>query len=342
MNFEKLVTSFRDHAEKIADAKDPNVRFRINSYNRAANVIEANTDGKKKVTKEVIDGLNLTDYMKIQAMRFVDGTKSSKSSTSKTTTLRAKSPKSSAKSPTSRSKSPKSSAKSLTVNTAKLMKELTNFMGIGEERAKDLISAGLKHVNQLRMKKYYNLLPEETKIFITLKPLNQIPNEHIKILEPYLMKASDKNLALTIVGSYRRQKPFSSDIDVMVVSDNPDAIDLLHSRLDKILNGKIYPYSKGADKMSFIVDMSELVGEKNKIYKIDAFRTLPENAVPMLLYSTGSKEFNIIMRSRAKKQGYLLNQKGLFKDDKLVEGLNDEKAYFDILKMDYKEPKERI
>jgi DNA polymerase/3'-5' exonuclease PolX len=220
------------------------------------------------------------------------------------------------------------------------MKELTNFMGIGEERAKDLISAGLKHVNQLRMKKYYNLLPEETKIFITLKPLNQIPNEHIKILEPYLMKASDKNLALTIVGSYRRQKPFSSDIDVMVVSDNTDAIDLLHSRLDKILNGKIYPYSKGADKMSFIVDMSELVGEKNKIYKIDAFRTLPENAVPMLLYSTGSKEFNIIMRSRAKKQGYLLNQKGLFKDDKLVEGLNDEKAYFDILKMDYKEPKE--
>jgi DNA polymerase/3'-5' exonuclease PolX len=128
----------------------------------------------------------------------------------------------------------------------------------------------------------------------------------------------------------------------MVVSDNQDAIQLLLERLTDILNGKIYPYSKGKDKMSLIVDMSELLNSENKVYKIDAFRTTKEEQVPMLLYSTGSKEFNVTMRSKAKKLGYLLNQKGLFKNGTKVPDLNTEKAYFDVLGMEYLEPSKRI
>ncbi len=227
---------------------------------------------------------------------------------------------------------------------AKLIKELSGFMGLGPEKAKALIEAGVRNVNQLHLKKYKELLPEETKIFMELKPIQKIPREHIKILEPHLLKASDETVSLTITGSYRREKPFSSDIDLMVVSDNENAIELLLERLKKILEGKVYPYSKGKDKMSLIVDMSNLLeaGSGSYVYKIDAFKTSPENSIPMLLYSTGSKEFNVSMRSKAKKMGYLLNQKGLFKDGIKINNLNSEEDYFEILDMTYKKPKERI
>ncbi len=370
MNFAELSKAFRDHAEEIAKTNADNAKFRITSYNRVANLIDASQQNEKPVTSDLINTLEISDYMKTIAMKFVEGTvrkpkvrkaaaksKATKTSKSKTivkskdttskskTIVKAKVKVSSKESkltdaePTTKSRA--NSPSSTSTNT-KLLKELQEFMGIGPERAKELISAGVTHINQLHMKKYKDLLPAETKIFIDLKPLQQIPNEHIKILEPYLLKASDTNLKLTIVGSYRRGKPFSSDIDLMVVSNESNAIELLLERLKEILNGKIYPYSKGPDKLSLIVDMSELIGSKNLIYKIDAFRTLPEHEIPMLLYSTGSKEFNVFMRGKAKKAGYLLNQKGLFKDGAIVKDLKTEKDYFDILGMSYKEPSARI
>ena len=104
--------------------------------------------------------------------------------------------------------------------------------------------------------------------------------------------------------------------------------------------------------MSFIIDAENAIAENaieskeiepnKKIYKIDVFRTSIEDQIPMLLYSTGSKEFNIVMRGKAKKLGYLLNQKGLFKKGEKVDNLTSEKDYFDILGMAYQEPRERF
>jgi DNA polymerase (family 10) len=85
--------------------------------------------------------------------------------------------------------------------------------------------------------------------------------------------------------------------------------------------------------------------KKDSIYKLDIFRVLPKDHIPMLLYSTGSKEHNIILRQIAKKKGMLLNQKGLFKKTASgmtqIDGLNSERAYFTALGLKYKEPKER-
>lgn len=357
MDFLQLKNKFQEKAEQLAKSKDPTARFRSNAYNRVANKIEAEVDLSAKVTKEIVQTLDISDYMKEKAVEIAEESSRTKKSTVRVGKNKDNHKKDAKRSRSrSRSKSPKTktvktassktaSAKtkdSSKVDEEKLLDELTKFMGIGPEKAKDLVAAGLSHINQLHRKKYQELLPEETKTFMKLKPLQKIPHEHIKTLEPYLMKASSKNLDLTITGSYRRKKPFSSDIDVMVVSDSEDAINELHQQLDEILNHKIYPYSKGRDKMSFIVDMSDLLGGENLVYKIDAFRTTPAEKIPMLLYSTGSKEFNVSMRSKAKKLGYLLNQKGLFKDGELVPELNSERDYFDILSMDYKEPQQRI
>jgi DNA polymerase (family 10) len=59
-----------------------------------------------------------------------------------------------------------------------------------------------------------------------------------------------------------------------------------------------------------------------------------------MLYSTGSKENNIRMRAKAKSQGLLLNQYGLFKKGEKI-NLKTEKDYYDYLGMKYLEPHER-
>ena len=80
--------------------------------------------------------------------------------------------------------------------------------------------------------------------------------------------------------------------------------------------------------------------KKNTNYKVDIFRTEKKYKNAMLLYATGSKVFNIKMRTIAKKKGYTLNQKGLYKNGKLIP-IKSEKGFFKKLDMDYLEPEER-
>ena len=76
-------------------------------------------------------------------------------------------------------------------------------------------------------------------------------------------------------------------------------------------------------------------------YKYDVFRCQSSEEASMLLYSTGSKSFNIKMRANAKRQGYLLNQHGLFKNGKMVP-THFEADFFNILGMQWLEPKDRL
>ncbi len=347
MNFDTLRAMFHDRAVELGESKEPSAKFRSTSYERVAHRLENDFKASDIPTKESIESMDISDYMKKKALEFMNGKKKT-IKTKKTKTLKmSKSSKKTvrklSKSPSKSPKvSPKASSKSPAKSNPKLIKELSEFMGLGPERAKVLIEAGLTKINQIHMKKFKAMLPEETKLFIDLKPLQKIPNEHIKILEPYI-KNLQINADIILVGSYRRGKSFSSDIDVMIVSEDENIIEKFLVKLKEVLDDKVYPYSKGRDKLSLIVDMSAsgLLEEKDKVYKIDAFRTTPDDKIPMLLYSTGSKEFNILMRGRAKKKGYLLNQKGLFKDGKKINNLNNEEAYFELLEMPYKEPKDR-
>lgn len=219
---------------------------------------------------------------------------------------------------------------------SQLKYELTHLMGIGAQKADKLISDGLTNIQQLKSKKWSALLPEETKLFIKLKPIDKIPHDDIKTyVEPIIntLRLGD-DIKTQFAGSYRRQKPISSDIDIMVVSDNNDALNTFVNVLKTKV--KAYPYSHGDDKVSIII-----VINPKRIYKIDAFRANREESIPMLLYSTGSKEFNIRMRAVAKKKEYMLNQRGLYKNGVRVNGLTSERDYFDILGMTYLEPNQR-
>ena len=359
MNHAELRDKFNEISKDITNENNATSKYRASAYNKVAAKIETNSILDSLATKESITSLGLSEYMTNKAMEIISGkhkkytkktrvkspVKTRKTSRSKKVKSQSKSPskspsKSLSKSPSkSQSKSPSKSPSKY--QNQKLISELTEFAGIGNERAKTLINAGIKHINQLHMKKYKELLPEETKIFLELKPIQNIPRDHIVALEAFL-KEKINQIPFTITGSYRREKATSSDIDIMISSDEENLVELFFNELKNAMDGKVYPYSKGLDKMSLIVDMSDILKSPGRVYKLDVFKTGKSDSIPMLLYSTGSKEFNVRMRGVAKRMGYLLNQKGLFKNGEKIPNLNTEKDYFDILNMPYLEPKNRI
>lgn len=204
---------------------------------------------------------------------------------------------------------------------------LTNITGIGSKKADELISKGLKKVRQLNEKKYLDLLNTDSKIAIKYKPLKKIPHSTIKKIAPILVKFP----GAFIVGGFRRKKSFSKDIDIMIVSKNKNVLEAYIEHLKEHFN--VVVYLKGDDKISLLI-------KKRVCLKLDVFKTLPESKYAMLLYSTGSKFFNIKMRAIAKKQGFLLNQNGLYKNGKKII-IRSEKGFFTKLGMPYVEPEKR-
>ena len=84
-------------------------------------------------------------------------------------------------------------------------------------------------------------------------------------------------------------------------------------------------------------DASNIV-KTSAVYIIDIFAS--SDIVPMILYTTGSKDNNTLMRHKAKLLGYKLNQYGLFQGKKQIM-LKTEADYYEILKLEYKTPAER-
>lgn len=215
-----------------------------------------------------------------------------------------------------------------------LFNELRRITGIGPQKAKDLIDKGLLSVAQLRQPKWWDQLNLDTQTALATQPIKRIPHEEIRAIEPILTKFTEAKTIL--VGSYRRKMPTSKDIDVMLVSAKLSMMGNYLKYLEKKVP-HIYLYSKGPDKMSLVLEF-----DSQKKYKVDVFRTHPDFYWSHLLYSTGSKANNIRMRGRAKRLGYLLNQKGLWKAGERVLGPSaNEHAYFKILGMDYLPPEKR-
>jgi DNA polymerase/3'-5' exonuclease PolX len=340
MDYGTLSQKFKDKAIEITDSESSSAVYRSRSYDRVAAKIDGEHSAKMIVTEEGINNLGLTDYMTGIATDLLKGKTIKKVKVARTGTKTTKAAKAAkVKRKVVTKKTPVTPMTPVQIN--KLLANLIGFMGIGPERAQSLIDDGLTAVNQLHMKKWLAKLPEETRLYLKLKPNQTIPHADIKALEKHLKCSYD----ISLVGSYRRKKSTSRDIDIMISNIDEDIIEKYLRALKKKL--PVYPYSQGNDKMSIILDCTSLLGKSEQcIYKLDVFRVEPENKIPMLLYATGSKEFNITMRSIAKKKGFLLNQKGIFRkksngETEKVKGLKTERDYFDTLSMAYLEPEKR-
>jgi DNA polymerase/3'-5' exonuclease PolX len=287
-----------DKQLKEAQKASPNtIRFIVQAYTNVVIVIKNSHEGHSTINKSDIDLLPITQHMKSK-LKFLLLQKINKTDENKIITLQLKN-------------------------------SLINIAGIGKTKADDLIKNGLKSMEELQQKKWQDQLTDGTKLLMKYKPLRKIPRVAIQKIESRLI--GFKGASVKLVGSYLRHKPYSRDIDIMIVSNKKKILDEYVKYLKEDANFKsIHIYAQGADKMSL------LVKSKTTYLKIDVFVSTAAQQHAMLLYSTGSKKFNINMRSIARRQGYLLNQRGLFKigSSKPI-NIKSEKDIFKKLHMDY-------
>lgn len=248
-----------------------------------------------------------------------------------------------------------------------IISELEKVINIGRSKAIELYNLGIKSVNDLKNKVKKNEIDVNDKVKLGLKYYNnfqeKIPRKHIIEIEKFLkdrIKYLNKKEGLTsknhylleICGSYRRQKPFSGDIDVLITKKNTkDSSKDLDKHLPKIIKMLKKPW-QGNDFEPLLVDnLTDITPTKymgfarfknKQPLRIDIRFVSYDSFYTALLYFTGSGEFNKVMRNIAKDKGYKLSEYGLFKisnNEKI--NIKSEKNVFDMLGMDYLEPKLR-
>lgn len=211
--------------------------------------------------------------------------------------------------------------------------QIMRVPGLGAKKAKALYeSLNITNIDELRaaceQKKVRELkgFAAKTEESI-LKSLDQLASTSARMLldeASYLVESLRKHLQvipsikqLEFAGSYRRGKETVGDLDIVIVSEHPDAaMDQLNSfpRLQEVL-------ARGDTKMSIRVHGG---------FKVD-MRVVPaESFGAAMQYFTGSKEHNVEIRGRAKKLGLRINEYGVYREEDLdhpIAGETEESVY---------------
>jgi len=134
---------------------------------------------------------------------------------------------------------------------------------------------------------------------------------------------------ISIAGSLRRRKEIIKDIDLVVSTQDSDAVMDFFTTLPQV---EVIT-AKGDTKASVILK-SGIAAD---------LRTVSDMEFPYALHHfTGSKEHNIAMRARAQRMGLKMNEYGLFreKDNHLIP-CKDEEAIFNAVGLAYIQPELR-
>jgi DNA ligase (NAD+) len=221
---------------------------------------------------------------------------------------------------------------------------LGEVYGIGPKKAKELVESGIHSIEQLRenQDKYLN---ETQKIGLKYYEdiQKRIPRSEIEEYKDIFEKAfpKDSDAKMEIVGSYRRGNQSSGDIDVIITSKSPS---IFTTFIDNLIKEKIilHVLSRGPTKCLVITKYA-----LDPARRVDFLYTSPEEFPFAILYFTGSKIFNTVMRHHALTMGFTMNEHGLYnmeakkKGDKVDHIFKDERDIFDYLNLEYKAPNER-
>ena len=229
---------------------------------------------------------------------------------------------------------------------------LADVYGIGPKKAKELVDKGITSISQLRENQGELNDVQRVGLQYYEQILERIPRSEIEEYKVVFNSAfermtlsnsnQDETAKFEIVGSYRRGATNSGDIDVIITSDS---VTIYKNFIDELIKQKVITnvLSRGLSKTLVI---AKLPG-KSIARRVDFLYSPPDEFPFAILYFTGSKAFNTVMRHRALEMGYTLNEHGFSKMDNKVKGSKveqsfaDEKAIFDFLKMAYKAPIER-
>lgn len=224
---------------------------------------------------------------------------------------------------------------------------LTDVYGIGPKKAEELVKLGVKTIAELRARQD-ELLNDVQKVGLQFFEdiLQRIPRSEIeeykKIFANSFVKTNNSD-AFEIVGSYRRGAANSGDIDVIITGQNGSTYSSL---IDDLVKRKIilHVLSRGPSKTLVIARLPN----SSVARRVDFLYAPPDEFAFAILYFTGSKVFNTVMRQKALDQGYTFNEHGIYhlvnkkKDKKVEHHFPNEQAIFDFLHIPYKNPVDRV
>lgn len=158
----------------------------------------------------------------------------------------------------------------------------------------------------------------------------KIPRTEMEEIKKVLEKQL-KGITFEICGSFRRKLLESSDVDVLITGTKLETVVKILKDSGFLLDS----YTQNATKKYMGV-----CKVKEKARHIDIKLIAKESWGSAVLHFTGSKDFNIYMRNLAIERGWLLNEYGLFDQDKKRVSTS-EKGIFEALGIEYTEPKDR-
>ena len=207
--------------------------------------------------------------------------------------------------------------------------------------------AKLTH-HQLIGVKYFNDIEQPI-------PRKEIQGIRLKLIK--FVAQLSTSYEVIVCGSFRRKKPTSGDIDVLILSPElpteevikASTVNHLHVIVEHLKKKKLIVDSlteEGGTKYMGICKATRAgLGRRIDI------RLIPyESKGAAMLYFTGSGDFNKIMRTEALKKGYTINEYGIYKTKKegkkTVKGelipTETEEDIFKVVDMTYLKPEQRV
>jgi DNA polymerase/3'-5' exonuclease PolX len=240
------------------------------------------------------------------------------------------------------------------------IENLEEIIGVGRAKALEFVEQGITSVEILLEKIKNNEIEVNEKILLGLKYYGKykmnIPRSEMdqyNILLKHLVKKINKSLGqgekdeyvLELCGSYRRQKAFSNDIDVLISKKDTTSTSKTQNHLERFVN-KLKNPMKHNDNKPLIIDS---MTDRKIITKFMGFVKLLDNpprridirfinydSYPAaLMYFTGSSLLNIKMRNIAKSKGYKLSEYGLFDKNNNMIKVSSERDIFHKLDMEF-------
>lgn len=151
----------------------------------------------------------------------------------------------------------------------------------------------------------------------------------LPIAEDLLAALDSKGFTPKLCGSLRRKCPVIGDIDIACAGPISAAVSTIVEGVDREVT-VLTNMERAQKAATLLIDGTQL---NLYVAEYGAFGA-------MVLFLTGNQIFNVVIRKLAKKQGYKLNQYGLWHGAELL-AAKTERQIFDALGVRYLTPEER-
>ncbi len=223
--------------------------------------------------------------------------------------------------------------KELEQQVPKSMLDMLKIPGLGGKRiAKIREALGIESIEALYEAAKANEISQlpgfgkktEQNFIEAIEQLNERSDKHPLWLVEKMVKEVEKALnqieqveKYEATGSYRRREEESSDLDFIVVTDEPDSVTKQLKELlpiDSIIGS-------GESKFSFTARFDEYVDVDIRFVTAAQFATA-------IHHFTGSKDHNVKMRQRAKERGEKISEYGVTLEDGTMQTFDTEEQFF--------------